>query len=29
MLYCIFGAYFVLICHELNMLRQLADGHLL
>jgi uncharacterized protein DUF5658 len=29
MLYCIFGTYFVLICHELNMLRQLADGPLL
>jgi hypothetical protein len=24
-LYCIFGAYLVLICHELSMLRQLAD----
>jgi hypothetical protein len=24
-LYCIFGAYLVLICHELSMLRQLSD----
>ena len=28
-LYCIFGAYLLLMCHELSMLRQLADGHLL
>ena len=24
-LYCIFGAYLVLICHEMSMFRQLAD----
>ncbi len=29
MLYCVFAAYLVLICHELRMLRQLADGQLL
>jgi hypothetical protein len=24
-LYCIFGAYLVLICHEMSMFRQLVD----
>jgi Domain of unknown function (DUF5658) len=28
-LYCVLGAYAVLICHELGMLRQLVDDHLL
>lgn len=28
-LYCIFGAYLLLIFHELSMLRQIGDGHLL
>jgi hypothetical protein len=28
-LYCVFAAYVMLIFHELSMLRQIADGHLL
>ena len=28
-LYCVFGAYTVLICHELGMLERLVDDHLL
>jgi hypothetical protein len=28
LLYCVFAAYLVLMCHELNMLRQLADDQL-
>jgi hypothetical protein len=29
MLYCVLGAYALLICHEIGMLQQLADGPLL
>jgi hypothetical protein len=28
-LYCVLGAYALLICHEIGMLQQLADGHVL